>query len=155
METWDRGCFAVPAGSFVNRGSIGGNAGPAAEFASQSILRSGNHLACVVWWPWPRSTRGLAVYGNNDITDRKRDHEALQKTQAELAHVARVATMGELASSIAHEVNQPLAASRTAIEAYRGRLWASRSETAGLFLNSLYLQAKQTRERTRFNCLRH
>jgi PAS domain S-box-containing protein len=36
--------------------------------------------------------------------------EALHKTQMELAHVARVTTLGELTASIAHEVNQPLAA---------------------------------------------
>src|SRR6266436_6664414 len=36
--------------------------------------------------------------------------EALRKAQAELAHVARVMTMGELTASIAHEINQPLAA---------------------------------------------
>ena len=36
--------------------------------------------------------------------------EALHKTQTELAHVARVMTLGELTASIAHEVNQPLAA---------------------------------------------
>ncbi|MCA1366930.1 PAS domain S-box protein [Bradyrhizobium sp. BRP14] len=45
-----------------------------------------------------------------DIEDRRRAEEALQKTQAELAHVTRVTTMGALTSSIAHEVNQPLAA---------------------------------------------
>ena len=36
--------------------------------------------------------------------------EALKKTEAELARVARVTTMGELTASIAHEINQPLAA---------------------------------------------
>jgi len=36
--------------------------------------------------------------------------EALQKAQTELAHVTRVMTLGELTASIAHEVNQPLAA---------------------------------------------
>ena len=41
---------------------------------------------------------------------RKRAEEALQKAQAELAHVTRVATLGELTTSIAHEINQPLAA---------------------------------------------
>ena len=46
---------------------------------------------------------------NRDITERKRAEEALHQAQAELAHVTRVVTMGELASSIAHEVNQPLA----------------------------------------------
>jgi PAS domain S-box-containing protein len=42
--------------------------------------------------------------------ERKRAEEALQRAQAELAHVARVATMGELTASIAHEINQPLGA---------------------------------------------
>ncbi|HKO30823.1 MAG TPA: ATP-binding protein, partial [Nitrospiraceae bacterium] len=47
---------------------------------------------------------------NNDITERKRAEEALQIAQAELAHVTRLTTLGELTASIAHEVNQPLAA---------------------------------------------
>jgi PAS domain S-box-containing protein len=45
-----------------------------------------------------------------DITERKRAEQALEKAQAELAHVARVATLGEMTGSIAHEINQPLAA---------------------------------------------
>ena len=45
-----------------------------------------------------------------DTTERKHAEEALQKLQAELAHVARVTTMGELAATIAHELNQPLGA---------------------------------------------
>ena len=44
-----------------------------------------------------------------EIADRKRAEEALRNAQAELAHVNRVMTMGELTASIAHEVNQPLA----------------------------------------------
>ena len=47
---------------------------------------------------------------NNDVTERKRAEEALGKAQTELAHITRVMTMGELAASIAHEINQPLAA---------------------------------------------
>jgi C4-dicarboxylate-specific signal transduction histidine kinase len=45
-----------------------------------------------------------------EITERQRTEEALQKAQTELAHVTRVMTLGELTASIAHEVNQPLAA---------------------------------------------
>ena len=52
-----------------------------------------------------------------DITDRKRAEEELRRSEAslreaqtELAHVARLTTMGEMAASIAHEVNQPLGA---------------------------------------------
>jgi len=44
-----------------------------------------------------------------DITERKRSQEALDRAQADLAHVNRVSTLGELAASIAHEVNQPIA----------------------------------------------
>jgi len=45
-----------------------------------------------------------------DRTERKQAEEALQKAQAELAHVTRVTTLGELTATIAHEINQPLAA---------------------------------------------
>jgi PAS domain S-box-containing protein len=47
---------------------------------------------------------------SRDITERKRSEQNLQTAQAQLSHMARVTTMGELAASIAHEVNQPLAA---------------------------------------------
>jgi len=42
--------------------------------------------------------------------ERKRSEEALQQAREELARVTRVTTLGELAASIAHEINQPLAA---------------------------------------------
>jgi C4-dicarboxylate-specific signal transduction histidine kinase len=45
-----------------------------------------------------------------DIDDQKRAEEALSQAHRELTHVARVTMMGELAASIAHEVNQPLGA---------------------------------------------
>jgi PAS domain S-box-containing protein len=45
-----------------------------------------------------------------DLTERKRVEGALRDTQTNLAHVMRMTTLGELTASIAHEVNQPLAA---------------------------------------------
>jgi C4-dicarboxylate-specific signal transduction histidine kinase len=45
-----------------------------------------------------------------DTTERKRSEDALQATQSELARVAQLSTMGQMAASIAHEINQPLAA---------------------------------------------
>jgi C4-dicarboxylate-specific signal transduction histidine kinase len=48
-----------------------------------------------------------------DLTKRKRAEEALRQAQADLAHVSRVTTMGELTASLAHEVNQPIAAAVT------------------------------------------
>jgi C4-dicarboxylate-specific signal transduction histidine kinase len=43
-----------------------------------------------------------------DVTERRLSEEALTKARAELAHVARVTSLGALTASIAHEVNQPL-----------------------------------------------
>ena len=54
--------------------------------------------------------RILKWYGTVvDMHDWKQAQEDLRNTQAELAHMTRVMTMGELTASIAHEVNQPLA----------------------------------------------
>jgi len=51
-----------------------------------------------------------ALVIGRDLTEHMLASEALHQAQAELAHVTRVTTLGELAASIAHEVNQPLAA---------------------------------------------
>jgi len=48
-----------------------------------------------------------------DVTERKRAEEALREAQANLARVSRVTTIGELTVSLAHEVNQPIAAAVT------------------------------------------
>ena len=51
------------------------------------------------------------------VSKRKRADEALRQTRADLAHIHRVTTMGELAASISHEVMQPLGAGVTNAEA--------------------------------------
>ena len=56
-----------------------------------------------------------------DITERKLAEQALRGAQTELAHVNRVTTMGQLTASIAHEVNQPIAAA--VINAYAALRW--------------------------------
>jgi two-component system sensor kinase FixL len=53
-----------------------------------------------------------------DITAERRSQSRIQELQAELAHVARLTTMGQMASAIAHELNQPL----TAVGNYAGAL---------------------------------
>jgi two-component system, LuxR family, sensor kinase FixL len=75
--------------------------------------RDGSVVTVASRWALQRDEQGNPVAvleTNNDITERKRAEEALQKVQTELAHVTRVMTLGELTASIAHEVNQPLAA---------------------------------------------
>ena len=67
---------------------------------------------------WVRETARATVINKRsvllivceDITEGKRAVEALREMQTELAHANRVATMGQLTASIAHEVNQPIAA---------------------------------------------
>ena len=74
------------------------------------------------------SVSGLPVFDNTGrfvgyrgvgrhITERRLAEEALRVMQAELAHVNRVTTMGQLSASIAHEVNQPIAATVTNAQA--------------------------------------
>jgi signal transduction histidine kinase len=57
-----------------------------------------------------RNERGELEYigAVQDVTERRRSEDALNKVRSELAHVARVTTLGALTASIAHEVNQPL-----------------------------------------------
>jgi PAS domain S-box-containing protein len=52
---------------------------------------------------------GATVF-SADVTERKRAEEGERRHQAELAHVLRLGTVGEMAAGLAHEVNQPLAA---------------------------------------------
>jgi len=52
----------------------------------------------------------LIIPEGRDITDSKRAQKELQRHQQELAHVMRLSTMGEMATGIAHELNQPLTA---------------------------------------------
>lgn len=59
-----------------------------------------------------------------DMTERNRAQARLAQAQAELAHMSRVTTLGQLAASIAHEVNQPLSAIIT--YAKSGRRWLAR-----------------------------
>jgi C4-dicarboxylate-specific signal transduction histidine kinase len=61
-----------------------------------------------------------------DISETRDAQETLQATQTALAHAARVATLGEISASIAHEVNQPVAGIITNGEA--GLRWLDRKE---------------------------
>lgn len=59
-----------------------------------------------------------------DVTQRNRAQAKLAESQAELTHMARITTLGQLAASIAHEVNQPLSAIIT--YAKSGTRWLAR-----------------------------
>jgi two-component system, LuxR family, sensor kinase FixL len=75
--------------------------------------RNGTQFTVASRWSLLSDERGRSIAileTNNDITELKRGEEKIQLMQAELAHINRTTTLGELAASIAHEVNQPLAA---------------------------------------------
>ena len=75
----------------------------------RKIRKSGEML-------WVRETgramsiknRPVVLVACEDITEGKRASEALREAQTQLMHANRVATMGQLTASIAHEVNQPI-----------------------------------------------
>jgi PAS domain S-box-containing protein len=77
---------------------------------SQHRRKDGSVFPVEVNANYIRLDREYHVAVVRDTTERKRAEEALRQTQAELAHVTRVMTIGALTASIAHEVNQPLAA---------------------------------------------
>ncbi|MCW5893463.1 MAG: PAS domain S-box protein [bacterium] len=73
----------------------------------------GSRVVVASRWSLQRDAHGEPVATleiDNDVTEHKRAEAALRNVEAELARVARVTTLGEVTASIAHEVNQPLAA---------------------------------------------
>jgi len=84
----------------------------------------------------PRFARGDEFVGHIgscvDTTELKRAEEELRRQGEELAHALRVATMGELAGSLAHEINQPLAVVVTSAQAAQRLLESGRPDRAEL-----------------------
>jgi PAS domain S-box-containing protein len=100
--------FEQTAKAYFDRCFAGEEVGYA-EWFNQSF---GRRYLSVTYSPLrPTSERVEAVLAiGRDLTEHVLASEALREAQMELAHVTRVTTLGELAASIAHEVNQPLAA---------------------------------------------
>ena len=79
-----------------------------------------------------------------DLTERQQTLLRLQDLQSELAHVGRVSEMGTLASSLAHELNQPLTAVASYCEAARDLLKTEiDSETMGMLREAMDEAAKE------------
>ena len=83
-------------------------------FQSQTSLKTlqGDRISVgfTITFPTEPAKLNSVLVSIMDMTEQKRAEEALHEAQAELAHVTRVMTIGELVASIAHEVNQPLGA---------------------------------------------
>src|SRR5258705_5910524 len=94
-------------------------AGEEVSYAGWFTLPIGRRYLAITYSPLrPTSERVEAVLViSRDLTEHVSASEALREAQMELAHVNRVTTMGQLTASIAHEVNQPIAATVTNAQA--------------------------------------
>ena len=79
------------------------------EFRLRMADASVKHVHIVAHGVRDRTGRMEVIGALQDVTQQRRSEEALGQLRSELAHVARVASLGTLTASIAHEVNQPLA----------------------------------------------
>jgi PAS domain S-box-containing protein len=79
-------------------------------FEKEYIRKDGSRVPALVGGAAFEDTWSHSVSFVVDLSERTRSEEGLQRAHAELAHVTRVMTVGELTASIAHEVTQPLAA---------------------------------------------
>jgi two-component system, LuxR family, sensor kinase FixL len=69
-----------------------------------------------VTYPIPPGELDVTIFSVQDVTAQLQMETQLRQLQADFTHAARVSTLGELTTSIAHEVNQPLAAILTNAE---------------------------------------
>ena len=79
-----------------------------------------------------------------DLTQRQETNNRLEELQAELAHVSRVSAMGTMATSLAHELNQPLTAVANYVEAARDMLAEPTDENIAVVRDALDDAAKQS-----------
>ena len=100
------------------------------RFESQTVLKTlnGKRISVIFTIAIPtESTRfDRVLVSITDITEQKRVEEALRQAQADLAHVSRVSAMSGLTASLAHEINQPIAAAVT--DANTCMRWLARDE---------------------------
>ncbi|MGF6721120.1 PAS domain S-box-containing protein [Paraburkholderia sp. GAS41] len=104
--------------------------GRARPYEKEYFRKDGSRVPVIVGLATFEASRKEGVAFVLDLTERKRAEEQARQSelryrevQAELAHANRVATMGQLAASIAHEVNQPIAA--TVANAWAALRWLS------------------------------
>jgi len=117
----DRGDYAEAAAA-----RLSGAQSYSAEGAIRTVDGRRVEIQFSVAFADPGNPESLNMVGAVDISESKRATAALAQLQSDFAHAARVATLGELTASIAHEVNQPLAAIVTNGEA--SLRWLTRAE---------------------------
>jgi PAS domain S-box-containing protein len=119
LEVWRRAAAAGDADAFRAHEAVtavlnGKKDDVRLEYACRS--QAGEHWFEMAVEPF-RRPEGGAVISYIDITRRRNAEEEARRQREELAHAQRVTTLGELSASLAHEINQPLAAILTNAQA--------------------------------------
>ena len=78
-----------------------------------------------------------------DLTERQKTEARLQELQSELVHISRLTAMGEMASTLAHELNQPLSAISNYLKGSRRLLEGSSDEKSSMMRDALEKAADQ------------
>ena len=78
-----------------------------------------------------------------DLTQRQEGERLLHEVQSELLHISRLSTMGEMASALAHELNQPLSAISNYLQGTKRLLENSPDERATLIMEAMEKAAEQ------------
>lgn len=78
-----------------------------------------------------------------DLTERQKSESRLQELQSELVHISRLTAMGEMASTLAHELNQPLSAISNYLKGSRRLLEARADESSSMMRDALDKAAEQ------------
>jgi PAS domain S-box-containing protein len=87
--------------------------GTAQPFEKEYFCKDGSRVPVLIGVTAVDEKRDQGIGFVLDLTERKRSAEALSEMQMALTHATRVATLGQLTASIAHEVGQPIAAAVT------------------------------------------
>jgi PAS domain S-box-containing protein len=91
----------------------------------------------------PVTKAGYVNFYGVDITEQKKAEDDARRHLSELTHVSRLGTIGQMATELAHELNQPLCATLTHLEGCLGMLKSGSSDTDRI-VEKLETAAKQT-----------
>ncbi len=112
----------------------------------ESAMRNGGEIFPIELAVGEASIAGERIFTGfiRDLTHRRATERRVQELQSELVHVSRVSAMGTMASTLAHEINQPLTAIANYLEAARAMIGDDRNALLTDIAEALDLAAAQS-----------